>query len=152
MKEKVFQMQFKRSFNFYCKVNNLIGHYHKIVDAGFLNPFDCYTLTKYGFVAHELKVNRQKNTFNFKALFGHGKQYHEILNLRQVIATGHKAWVIIAHKQPNNRFKAYLIHPKDADSYYHIGSIKMHEMKYLELQRIKNPVTNESLYDLTPLL
>lgn len=152
MKENVFQMQFKRSFEFYCNRNQIIGHYHKIIDAGFTNPYDCYTLTHKGFVAHELKVNRLKNIFNFKALFGHGKQYHEIINLKRVIKTNHKAWVVIAHKQPNGRYKAYRIHPKNVDIYYHIGSIKMHEMEYEELPRIKNTFTNELLYDLASLL
>jgi len=152
MKEKIFQMQFKRSFNLYCSNNNVSGHYHKIVDCGYTNPYDCYTVTNKGFIAWELKVNRQKNIFNFKALFGYGKQYHEITHLKQVLKTGHKAWILIAHKQPNGRYKAYAVHPKDADMYYHTKSIKLHEMKVIELPRIKNNFTHELLYDISELL
>jgi len=152
MLEKEFQTQFKRSFSLYCSNNDLIGHYRKIIDAGFINPYDCYTVTKYGFVAYELKVNRQKNTFNFKALFGYGKQYHEITNLKLVRATNHLSWVLIAHKGNSNTYKAYAITPDNADKYYKQGSVKLEDMEYVEIERTHNKFTRELLYLLDPLI
>ena len=155
MKESKFQTQIKRSFDLYCSNNNLIGHYHKIIDCGYTNPYDCFFLTKNGFVACELKVNRQKTTFNFKALFGYGKQYHEITNLKRVMATGSRAWVVIAHVQSNGRYKAYYMSPDKADEYYNSNKgIKFErlEEECFELPRIKNEFSNELIYDLTLIL
>jgi len=151
MKEKEFQTMFKRSFSLYCKNNDILGHYRKIIDAGFINPYDCYSVTKHGFIAWELKMNRLKNTFNFKSLFGNGNQYHEILNLKRVRATNHLSWVLIAHKV-GKQFTAYAITPDKADEYYRNGSVKLEDMEYIELERIHNPSTSELLFDLTPLM
>lgn len=155
MKEKEFQTKFKRSFDLYCRNNEVTGHYHKIVDCGWTNPYDCYTVTDKGFVAHELKVNRLKVTFNFYQMFGRGKQYHEILNLLQVLKTGHKAWVVIAHRKPNGYFTAYALCPHKAHEFFkRRKGVKLEEIQScaIELDRIKNEVRRELVFDLTPLL
>lgn len=153
-KESKFQTIFKRSFNLYCSKSGILGHYRKIIDAGYINPYDCYTVTEHGFIAFELKVNRLKTKFNFKALFGNGNQYHEIVNLKRVRATNHLSWVLIEHREKQGqKYKVYAVTPDNADKYYKMyNGVKLKDMEYIELERINNPTTRELLYDLTPLM
>jgi hypothetical protein len=151
MLEKQFQTIIKRSLSLYFSNNGIVNyHYYKIADLGFTNPYDCFVKFNKRYIGIELKVNRLKNTFNFKSLFGNGKQYHEIMNLKKDIDIGFEAWVIIAH-QEGREFTAYAITPDNADRYYKQGSIKLEDMEYIRIPRIKNTFTNELVYDLTPI-
>ena len=152
MLEKEFQMQIKRSFQLYCYDNNIkTFDYHKHADLGFRTKYDCYfRLPNSIYIGCELKVNRQKTTFNFKALFGYGKQYHEIMELKKDIVLGDNGWVIIAHREGSKPYRAYAVTPAKADEYYRSGKgIKLEqiEAESIELPRKRNDFRNELLYN-----
>lgn len=153
MKEKKFQIIIKRSIDFYCRKNNLDKFYRKPPDVGFQNPFDCWILTKNGFTALELKVENKSSKLNFRKLFGYDKQYHELINLMKIKNMGHNAFVLIAIRQNSNRYKAYAFCPNEVQKYYSMfGSIEIEKVEHLEIDRVKNDITNELLYDLSPLI
>lgn len=86
--EKTFQTEIRRS------LRTLEGPkwYHKIVDAGFQNPFDAILIHNGQSYAFEYKICKQKTKVNFKTLFS--KREHELQNLRRFKRSGGNAYVL----------------------------------------------------------
>lgn len=138
----------------YCSDNGItVRNYHKYPDLGFQTRYDCYfRLPNSVYIGCELKVNRLKKTFNFKQLFGYGRQYHEIKNLLQDIELGDTGWCIIAHRGNSNQFRAFAITPIVADFYYNSGSVGIEELEENSIELPRKHRDNELLFDLTPIL
>ena len=152
--EATFQTEIKRSFDKFCADMKIKRYYHKPPDLGLRNPFDCYLAYETKNLAC-LELKNSKNyrnkdgSMNFTAMFGYGKQEHEILNLIKIEKIGFKGFVIVNDFFDRLNNRAYALLPDVAYSFYEFGTINLKtiQRKSIEIPRIKG-----SMWELSVIL
>jgi len=145
--ERTFQTEFRQSLRTLPGVK----FYHKIVDAGFTNPFDAVLCYNKAFLGLEYKISKSLTSIPLVNLFSN--RAHELQALKRVKQAGGKEWILINIWNPH---KWNYILAMDTEQYDYLvdaitpkKSIKINDPLLSNIIRIDK---KDGVYDLTSLI